>query len=51
MDCLFRPGLHFGMDAVVWFTGVDGAVTMSMTEPEAFQRLINIIEATDYATD
>jgi hypothetical protein len=39
----------FGMDAVVWFTGVDGAVTMSMTEPEAFQKLINIIEATDYA--
>ncbi len=39
----------FGMDAVVWFTGVDGAVTMSMTEPEAFQRLIDIIGATDYA--
>jgi uroporphyrinogen-III decarboxylase len=39
----------FGMDAVVWFTGVDGAVTMSMTEPEAFQRMISIIEATDYA--
>jgi hypothetical protein len=39
----------FGMDAVVWFTGVDGAVTMSMEEPEAFQKMINIIEATDYA--
>jgi hypothetical protein len=39
----------FGMDAVVWFTGVDGAVTMSMTEPEAFQNLIKIIEDTDYA--
>lgn len=39
----------FGMDAVVWFTGVDGAVTMAMTEPEAFQKLINIIDATDYA--
>jgi hypothetical protein len=39
----------FGMDAVVWFTGVDGAVTLSMTEPEAFQKLVNIIEATDYA--
>jgi hypothetical protein len=39
----------FGMDAVVWFTGVDGAVTMSMLEPGAFQKLINIIEATDYA--
>jgi hypothetical protein len=39
----------FGMDAVVWFTGVDGAVTMSMLEPVAFQKLINIIEATDYA--
>ena len=39
----------FGMDAVVWFTGVDGAVTMSMTEPEAFRKLINIVEATDYA--
>ena len=39
----------FGMDAVVWFTGVDGAVMMSMLEPEAFQKMINIIEATDYA--
>jgi hypothetical protein len=39
----------FGMDAVVWFTGVDGAVSMSMLESEAFQKLINIIEATDYA--
>jgi uroporphyrinogen-III decarboxylase len=38
----------FGMDAVVWFTGVDGAVTMSMLEPEVFQKMINIIEATDY---
>ena len=39
----------FGMDAVVWFTGVDGAVTMSMTDPEAFQKLIDIIQATDFA--
>jgi hypothetical protein len=38
----------FGMDAVVWFTGVEGAITMSMTKPEAFQRLVNIISATDY---
>ena len=39
----------FGMDAVIWFTGVDNAVTMSMTEPEAFRKLIDIIAATDYA--
>ena len=39
----------FGMDAVVWFTGVEGAVSMSMTEPESFRKLVALIEATDYA--
>ena len=39
----------FGMDAVVWFSGVDNAVMMSMIEPEAFGKLVDIIAATDYA--
>jgi hypothetical protein len=39
----------FGMDAVVWFTGVEQAVLMAMDEPEAFQRLMDIITETDLA--
>jgi uroporphyrinogen-III decarboxylase len=39
----------FGMDAVVWFSGVDNATFMSMTEPESFGKLIDIIAKTDYA--
>jgi hypothetical protein len=38
----------FGMDAMIWFTGVDNAIMMSMVEPEAFGKLIDIIAATDY---
>ncbi len=39
----------FGMDAVVWFTGTEGAVMMAMDEPEAFGQLGDIVAATDYA--
>jgi hypothetical protein len=38
----------FGMDAVIWFTGVDNAIMMSMTDPKEFGRLIDIIAETDY---
>ncbi len=39
----------FGMDAVVWFTGTEKAVMMSMDEPKAFHALIDIITETDVA--
>lgn len=39
----------FGMDAVVWLTGVQGAVMLAMDEPQAFQQLVDIIMETDLA--
>jgi hypothetical protein len=39
----------FGMDAVVWLSGVENATIMSMTYPESFGRLIDNIAETDYA--
>ena len=37
----------FGMDAVVWLTGVEGAVMLAMDQPEAFARLVDTVAATD----
>jgi hypothetical protein len=39
----------FGMDAVVWFMGVEGAIFMAMDHPEAFGKLFDIVTAADYA--
>ena len=39
----------FGMDAVVWMTGTQGAIMLAMDDPEAFARLCEAIAATDYA--
>lgn len=39
----------FGMDAVVWFTGTEKAIMMSLDEPEAFRRMIEAITETDVA--
>jgi uroporphyrinogen-III decarboxylase len=39
----------FGMDAAVWVTGGEGAVMMSFEAPEAFGRLLQIINDTDAA--
>lgn len=39
----------FGMDAVIWFSGIENAILMSMTDPESFGKLIDTIAATDYA--
>jgi len=39
----------FGMDAAVWFTGTEGAILMSIDNPEAFGQLLDIIAETDYA--
>lgn len=38
----------FGMDAMVWFTGTEGAIMLAMDEPEVFSRLIEMIGQTDY---
>jgi hypothetical protein len=37
----------FGMDAVIWLCGVEGAVLMAMNAPEAFQELLDIVSAFD----
>ncbi len=39
----------FGMDAMVWFAGTQNAIMMSMDAPEAFARLAEIVNDTDYA--
>ncbi|MFC1558331.1 uroporphyrinogen decarboxylase family protein [candidate division KSB1 bacterium] len=39
----------FGMDAVLWLTGVDGAILMAMDNPESFSELCDIVAETDYA--
>jgi hypothetical protein len=39
----------FGMDAAVWFSGVENATFLAMTDPESFGKLINFIAETDYA--
>jgi hypothetical protein len=38
----------FGMDAAVWFSGVENATFMAMTDPESFGKLIDCIGETDY---
>jgi hypothetical protein len=37
----------FGMDAVVWFMGVEGAIFLAMDYPGAFSRLFEIVTRTD----
>lgn len=37
----------FGLDAVVWFCGVEGAVMLAMDEPRAFGRLMEIVTECD----
>lgn len=39
----------FGMDAAVWFTGTEKAILMSLDEPEAFHKMMDIITRTDLA--
>jgi len=39
----------FGMDAVVWMAGAEGAVMLCMEEPDAFEHLLDIIHSTDRA--
>ena len=37
----------FGMDAVVWFMGVQGAIFLAMDQPEAFAELFRIVTRAD----
>ena len=37
----------FGMDAIMWFTGVEGAILLAMDDPAAFGRLMDVITAAD----
>lgn len=46
---LVQAWTAFGMDAVVWFMGAEGAVLMSMDAPQAFAQLIESIAETDLA--
>jgi len=39
----------YGMDAVVWLTGAEGAIMLALDEPAAFGELVDIVAATDYA--
>ncbi len=39
----------FGMDAVVWFCGTEGAIMLALEEPEAFAALMAVIAETDAA--
>jgi hypothetical protein len=39
----------FGMDAVVWLCGTEGAVLFALDHPDAFERLVADITATDVA--
>ncbi|UCF97076.1 MAG: hypothetical protein JSV89_18165 [Spirochaetaceae bacterium] len=39
----------FGMDAVVWLCGTEGAILLAMDEPKAFAELMEIVTATDLA--
>ena len=39
----------FGMDAVVWLAGTQGAILMAMDAPEAFAELVNVVAGTDSA--
>ena len=46
---LTQAWVGFGMDAAVWFCGMEGAIMLALDEPKAFGRLMDIIAATDYA--
>ncbi len=39
----------FGMDGVVWFTGVENAILLALDHPKDFRRLIDAVNATDAA--
>jgi hypothetical protein len=38
----------FGIDAVIWMSGVENAVMMAMADPESFGRLVDNIFETDF---
>jgi len=38
----------FGMDAVVWLAGAQGAILLAMDAPQAFARLVDLVAEADY---
>lgn len=48
-DIAVQAWACFGMDAIIWLTGVEGAVLMAMDNPKSFRKLVDIIAETDYA--
>lgn len=48
-DIAVQAWATFGMDAVVWLCGVEGAVYLAMDDRNAFRELVEIIFKTDYA--
>ena len=38
----------FGMDGVVWMTGVEGAIMMAMDDPKAFGQLVDVVAEADF---
>jgi len=43
-----RAWAAFGLDAVVWMMGAEGAIIMAMDDPQAFGQLLDIVAETDY---
>jgi hypothetical protein len=39
----------FGMDGIVWLTGVESAIMMAMDDPRSFGQLVDIVAETDLA--
>jgi hypothetical protein len=39
----------FGMDGVIWLTGVEGAIIMASDDPVSFGKLVDTVNRTDYA--
>jgi hypothetical protein len=39
----------FGMDAVVWLAGAEGAVMLALDQPQTFAELVDLVAASDYA--
>ncbi len=48
-DVAVQAWSAFGMDAIVWFMGVEGAIFMAVDHPQAFGRLFDIVNEADYA--
>ncbi len=46
--CAVQAWSAFGMDGIIWLTGVEGAVFMALDNPVSFGRLAEIVADADY---